>query len=208
MTTGQRIQQSRKALGLSQKEFGAQLNVSGSMIGQYENDLRNPKRETLQRIADALDVSVDWLCTGQETAVQPQETMRKNEIYYFLGFLNLPPTETMHFYKLFIALTKTLNLLRDESETNNNPDAIRECGVQCAVLINQISDLCPSSEGFYDLQREYEEWKSHSKEIQSLISAYESLNPKNQKKVREYIDLLTLSEQQKRPPERPEGKSE
>lgn len=206
MTTGQRIQQARKALGLSQKEFGAQLNVSGSMIGQYENDLRNPKRETLARMANALDVSVDWLCTGRET--QQQEPIEKNEIYYLLSFLNLPPAETMHFYKLFIALTKSLDLLCDESRANNDPNAIRECGVQCAVLINQISDLCPSSESFFDLQRKYEEWKSHRKEIQSLISAYESLKQKNQKKVQEYIDLLTLAEQQKRPPERAEGKSE
>ena len=34
------------------------------MIGQYENNLRNPKLETVQRIAAALDVDVNWLMNG------------------------------------------------------------------------------------------------------------------------------------------------
>ena len=40
------------------------MGVSASMIGQWENDLRNPKRETLKRIAKALGVHIlaftDW----------------------------------------------------------------------------------------------------------------------------------------------------
>lgn len=58
MTIGKSIQSARKDKGLSQKELGALLGVSGSMIGQYENDLRNPKFETLERIAEALDHDV------------------------------------------------------------------------------------------------------------------------------------------------------
>lgn len=54
MTTGQYIQQARKKARLTQAELGARLGVSGSMIGQYENGFRNPKPETLQRIAVAL----------------------------------------------------------------------------------------------------------------------------------------------------------
>ena len=57
MTIGERIQLVRKAAGLSQKELGKRLGVSGSMIGQYENNLRRPKRETLEKIAKAMNVS-------------------------------------------------------------------------------------------------------------------------------------------------------
>lgn len=63
MTTGKRIQRARKAAGLSQKELGEKLGVSASMIGQYENDLRIPKIETLQKIADALKVNLSDLKT-------------------------------------------------------------------------------------------------------------------------------------------------
>ena len=58
MTIGECIQQARKKTGISQKELGARLGVSGSMIGQYENDLRRPKAETVQKIADALGTTI------------------------------------------------------------------------------------------------------------------------------------------------------
>lgn len=60
MTTGQRIQQARKKAGLSQKQLGEKLGLSASMIGQWENDLRNPKRETLVKIAHALEISAAY----------------------------------------------------------------------------------------------------------------------------------------------------
>lgn len=64
MTTGQRIKAARKAAGLTQKELGKKLGVAYQTFAQWENDLRNPKMETLERIADALDISVDYLLKG------------------------------------------------------------------------------------------------------------------------------------------------
>jgi len=57
MTTGQRIQQARKKAGLSQKQLGERLGLSASMIGQWENDLRKPKQETILKIAGALGIA-------------------------------------------------------------------------------------------------------------------------------------------------------
>lgn len=56
MTVGTRIQKARKRANLSQKELGDRLGVSASMIGQYENDLRNPKLATLQKISAVLGI--------------------------------------------------------------------------------------------------------------------------------------------------------
>lgn len=61
MTIGERIKTTRKAQGLSQQQLGKLLGVSSSMIGQYEIGHRNPKLETLERIADALSVTVPYL---------------------------------------------------------------------------------------------------------------------------------------------------
>lgn len=61
MTTGQRIKIARKNAGMTQSELSSKLNIPYQSISQWERDLRNPKRETLQRIADALGVSVDYL---------------------------------------------------------------------------------------------------------------------------------------------------
>lgn len=56
MTTGERIQRARKAAKLSQKELGDKLGVSASMIGQYENNIRNPKYDRVLQIAHILEV--------------------------------------------------------------------------------------------------------------------------------------------------------
>lgn len=69
MTTGKRIQQARKQAGLSQRELGEKLGVSGSMIGQYENDLRNPKPKTIFKIATALGV-MPYTLYGESKIVQ------------------------------------------------------------------------------------------------------------------------------------------
>ncbi len=59
MTTNQFIKNARINAGLSQKKLAELIGVHPSMISQYENGTRNPKIETLQKIAEALGVSCD-----------------------------------------------------------------------------------------------------------------------------------------------------
>lgn len=71
MTTGQRIKTARKKEGLTQKELGEKLGITYQTVAQWENNLRNPKRETLQRIASALGVPIldltdDWNSIDKE----------------------------------------------------------------------------------------------------------------------------------------------
>lgn len=56
MTTGQLIKKARKSAGMTQLELSKKLNIPFQSVSQWERDIRNPKVETLQRIADALDV--------------------------------------------------------------------------------------------------------------------------------------------------------
>ena len=72
MTTGQLIKAARKQAGLTQKELGERLGITYQTIAQWENDLRNPKSETLMRIAGALDVA--W------TDLVPEEDMHKYRV--------------------------------------------------------------------------------------------------------------------------------
>ena len=58
MTTGQRIKKFRKRAGMTQKELGEKLGLSFQSVAQWENNLRNPKEETLQKIANALEISI------------------------------------------------------------------------------------------------------------------------------------------------------
>lgn len=58
MTTGQLIRIARKNAGMTQSELAQKLNIPFQSVSQWERDLRNPKYETLQRIAAAL--GVEW----------------------------------------------------------------------------------------------------------------------------------------------------
>lgn len=56
MKIGERIREARKAKGWSQSKLGEELGVSQQMVAQYEKGDRTPKKETVEKIADALDV--------------------------------------------------------------------------------------------------------------------------------------------------------
>lgn len=58
---GERLKSLRKSLNLTQKELGEKLNVSGRVVGYYESNDRFPDKDTLTKIADFFEVSVDYL---------------------------------------------------------------------------------------------------------------------------------------------------
>lgn len=53
---GEAIRKQRKIQGLTLNELGEKMGVSGSLVGQYERGVVNPKYETIIRFADALGV--------------------------------------------------------------------------------------------------------------------------------------------------------
>ena len=61
MTTGDRIKAARKAAGVTQLELAKRIGVTESYISMYERNKRNPKLETLRKIALALGVDLDEL---------------------------------------------------------------------------------------------------------------------------------------------------
>ena len=61
MTTGELIREARKKKGLTQRELGELLGMSDVGVAQWEKGLRNPRLETRQRIAKALDIDVTAL---------------------------------------------------------------------------------------------------------------------------------------------------
>ena len=61
MKIGERIREARKEKGLSQVELGKLLKVTQQMIAQYEKGDRTPKKDTLEKIAEALEVPLTQL---------------------------------------------------------------------------------------------------------------------------------------------------
>lgn len=58
---GQRIKLRRKQLGLTQKELGSKVNLTEFNISKYERESTKPDIETLYKLAEALDCSIDYL---------------------------------------------------------------------------------------------------------------------------------------------------
>lgn len=67
-----RLKQLRKERKLTQEELGKKINVSKVSISGYESGSRNPDTETLKKIADLFDVSIDYLL-GRSNAIYSQD---------------------------------------------------------------------------------------------------------------------------------------
>lgn len=67
MTTGERIAQKRKALGLSQEALGEKLGVSRQAIYKWESDASLPDIDKLVQLSRLFQVSIGWLL-GEEDA--------------------------------------------------------------------------------------------------------------------------------------------
>ena len=61
MSFGSRLLQARKAKGISQEDFAKMLGTKGPAIGRYERDEMKPSIELAARMAQFLDVSLDWM---------------------------------------------------------------------------------------------------------------------------------------------------
>jgi transcriptional regulator with XRE-family HTH domain len=74
---GRRIKQRREELGMTQDELGKILSLNKSTIQRYETGkITKIKLPVLQSIANALDVSPDWLALKTDTPAKPAEQAR------------------------------------------------------------------------------------------------------------------------------------
>ena len=100
MTTGAKIRKYRLEKGLTQKELSEKLGVSGSFIGQYENDTRTPKMATLNKIANALEIDSSCLISDPPITFE------------------VPMAEVVEYYGPFISdVEKNFNKLNKDGRT-------------------------------------------------------------------------------------------
>lgn len=65
-----KIKEARQLAGITQKELAKTIGVSAGTLSDYENGNHDPKSDCLARIADACNVTVDFLL-GRETKKSP-----------------------------------------------------------------------------------------------------------------------------------------
>ena len=66
MSVGTRIKEARKKAGYTQKEFSQLAGIAESMVGQYEKGYRRPKGSTLEKIAKALNLDVQYFLDDRD----------------------------------------------------------------------------------------------------------------------------------------------
>ena len=97
MTKGELIRKARKEAGLTQKQLGEKAGIAEPTIRRYELGKLNPKIETLQKIARALNISVNELmATHIETAESNLYFMGENiSESEMKPYFEIPSHETM-----------------------------------------------------------------------------------------------------------------
>ena len=79
MNFGERLKSARREAGLSQNDLAIKLNVSASMIGQYESGKRNPKKDTIEKIANALNLGYSYTKEGEPYFYDFVDTVHRPE---------------------------------------------------------------------------------------------------------------------------------
>jgi transcriptional regulator with XRE-family HTH domain len=103
MSFGKRLLEARKKKGISQEELAEKLNTKGPVIGRYERDEMKPSIEAAAKIADILEVSLDWLVGHTDLELDKAMIQRIQEVS------KMQPKEKEHVFAMldaFIATTK------------------------------------------------------------------------------------------------------
>ena len=79
MNFGQKITLCRKQKKFSQAELGKLSGINGDIIGKYERDEMKPSIETARKLADALEVSLDYLVGDGDLKVLDKKTLQRLE---------------------------------------------------------------------------------------------------------------------------------
>lgn len=90
---GERLQQKRSSMKLSQKEVANAVGVNPSVISNYENGERTPSVEVLMSLASLYHCSVDYLLgIGKNSGAMLDTSMlddeQRSRLQYFLSSIN------------------------------------------------------------------------------------------------------------------------
>jgi transcriptional regulator with XRE-family HTH domain len=189
MTVAERIKKARKAAGVTQKELGKRMGVSDASIAQYESGERNPKYDTLQRIADALGVKVgDLLPSAPYDGEVRIFTSKEQRLQHIRKLKGLFDDEADELEKAKLA-KKIVDILRVEEITVSQGDTDLK-----VKRLNELSSLY-DSEVNPSKRSEYENAsRDIAKSAMSFYPAlYESisrLSDKDKDRVWDFIKLL------------------
>jgi len=93
MSFGKRVTEAREHKGLSREELAKVVGTSGPIIGRYEREENTPSIEVATKIANALEVSLDYLVGNASEMSKDPKTLRRLE-----DIANLSPNDQEHLF--------------------------------------------------------------------------------------------------------------
>lgn len=156
MTIGERIKQTRKAKGLTQKELAETAEITVAAISRYESGDREPKAGSLIKIAEAFGVPVsELLGEPRQTTPYDHTDSRLNQLMEECGEL----ISTAARYRRHLHGDRTLNekyterkLIKDITEEMGDvtlvmSDIRRKLGVSEEEMFKIINEKMKRTEG-------------------------------------------------------------
>lgn len=138
-TVGERIKKTRKDKGWSQKDLAAKLGISHALVSQYERGERNPKIDTLHKIADALGVPLNDLVNGAWLSAENgvdiiadamvervKRTLKREEANLIIQYRDLNRNAKDLIYSIIELVTRTPGMAKErETSDDEQPPAVR-----------------------------------------------------------------------------------
>jgi transcriptional regulator with XRE-family HTH domain len=100
-TFGKRLTEVRKLKKLSQDDLAKKLEAHGAVIGRYERDEVKPSIEMAAAIAEALEVSLDYLVGNSDLLLE------KNIVSKILDIQKLNTEDKAHVFALLDAFLQS-----------------------------------------------------------------------------------------------------
>ena len=119
-TFSEKIRDKRKEFGFSQEELGNKIGVSKRMIIKYENDGVKPRQAVMKKIAEVLNVSIEYLSLDNENdnntvEKKVEELLEKNTALFAGGELSQEAKDSY-----FEALMKAYLTCKEQAQNDKN----------------------------------------------------------------------------------------
>ena len=101
MSVGERIKELRTTKKWTQSELAKAVGLTYIQVGRYETQKSNPSSEVLQKLANALDTTADYLMNGSQDEVVSAQLTDKELLKQFKAVEQLN-AEDKHLIKTFI----------------------------------------------------------------------------------------------------------
>lgn len=110
-----------KQKGVTAYRVSVETGVSQGSLSDWKNGKSRPKYESIKKIADYFDVSVDYLLNGPDNKKSPAETAEDDEVPEDFILLarkadEIPPQKRKQLYKFLNSTIDTfLEAIKDEN---------------------------------------------------------------------------------------------